>query len=428
MAFFNEFPHTRTYDSDLGWIIREMKKLLVEWGNVEKAWEEFKNQFSDKLNENVSAILEQWLSDGTLEGVIYTLINNLYWITVTDFGVKNDGVTDNTSALQKAISQNGANKVIYFPPGKYVLNDTVYINRSTTIFGHNATIILKKNGIRIAANNVKIYGLTFDGSDSSSTGLLVNSNEFTNGHISNCVFNNCTTALTITGRYWTIDNCYFYKNDTAIFLLNALRCIVKGNYINTTNNYVGIILRESNYSIVANNVIVACYNFGIFAQNSKYVVIVGNNVESCKREAINAQDSSYILITDNNCEWFSNGEDFGISAYGTATSNCTAIKIINNIISGSEKAGIALAGNVNDSTIENNTLRSCRQNRLNQNNTNAQILVYAHDVGLKSSRCSIKSNTIYNDIANNITNIVISSMSDGWIINNITMPDNFIWL
>ncbi len=30
MAFFNEFPHTRTYDSDLGWIIVELKKVINE--------------------------------------------------------------------------------------------------------------------------------------------------------------------------------------------------------------------------------------------------------------------------------------------------------------------------------------------------------------------------------------------------------------
>lgn len=33
MSFF-EFPHTRTYDSDLGWLIREMKELLNEYDNL----------------------------------------------------------------------------------------------------------------------------------------------------------------------------------------------------------------------------------------------------------------------------------------------------------------------------------------------------------------------------------------------------------
>ena len=33
MAFFNEFPHSRTYDSDLGWLIWAMKKMIGEWEN-----------------------------------------------------------------------------------------------------------------------------------------------------------------------------------------------------------------------------------------------------------------------------------------------------------------------------------------------------------------------------------------------------------
>ena len=39
MGFF-EFPHTRTYDSDLGWLIRQCKTnmdaiaVLEEWKNV----------------------------------------------------------------------------------------------------------------------------------------------------------------------------------------------------------------------------------------------------------------------------------------------------------------------------------------------------------------------------------------------------------
>lgn len=31
MAFFNEFPHTRTYDSDLGWLIKEVKQWAANY-------------------------------------------------------------------------------------------------------------------------------------------------------------------------------------------------------------------------------------------------------------------------------------------------------------------------------------------------------------------------------------------------------------
>ena len=33
MSFF-EFPHTRTYDSDLGWLIKKMEELLNEYNEL----------------------------------------------------------------------------------------------------------------------------------------------------------------------------------------------------------------------------------------------------------------------------------------------------------------------------------------------------------------------------------------------------------
>lgn len=43
MAFFNEFPHTRTYDSDLGWLIKEVK----EWAEKYEDLVEFQEQIDD---------------------------------------------------------------------------------------------------------------------------------------------------------------------------------------------------------------------------------------------------------------------------------------------------------------------------------------------------------------------------------------------
>lgn len=43
MAFFNEFPHTRTYDSDLGWLIKEVK----EWADKYEDLVEFQEQIDE---------------------------------------------------------------------------------------------------------------------------------------------------------------------------------------------------------------------------------------------------------------------------------------------------------------------------------------------------------------------------------------------
>ncbi len=46
MSFF-EFPHTRTYDSDLGWLIKHMKELMDSIDGLE----EWKEQHQEKYNQ-----------------------------------------------------------------------------------------------------------------------------------------------------------------------------------------------------------------------------------------------------------------------------------------------------------------------------------------------------------------------------------------
>lgn len=73
MSYF-EFPHTRTYDSDLGWLIRNMKKVieaidtLDDWkAQHEKEYAQLK-LFYDQLNsgnfpDEFEAGLNTWFSN-----------------------------------------------------------------------------------------------------------------------------------------------------------------------------------------------------------------------------------------------------------------------------------------------------------------------------------------------------------------------------
>lgn len=93
MAFF-EFPHTRTYDSDLGWLIKNVKsyndtiEALNNWiaentPRIEDL-EAFKDALeSGELPEGVQAGIEAWLS--THGEVIAAIIKNV-WFGLTDAG------------------------------------------------------------------------------------------------------------------------------------------------------------------------------------------------------------------------------------------------------------------------------------------------------------------------------------------------------
>lgn len=93
MAFF-EFPHTRTYDSDLGWLIKNVKsyndtiEALNAWIETNtprlEDLEAFKTALeSGELPEGVQAGIEAWLS--THGEVIAAIIKNV-WFGLTDAG------------------------------------------------------------------------------------------------------------------------------------------------------------------------------------------------------------------------------------------------------------------------------------------------------------------------------------------------------
>lgn len=59
--------------------------------------------------------------------------------TVKLYGAKGDGINDDTLAIQRAIDSN-VNGAIAFPPGTYLINDTININQRCSLHFYGATI------------------------------------------------------------------------------------------------------------------------------------------------------------------------------------------------------------------------------------------------------------------------------------------------
>jgi sugar lactone lactonase YvrE len=59
------------------------------------------------------------------------------WVNVHDLGVKGDGTTDDTPAIQRAID---AHRVLYFPSGHYVVSDTIALKSDTVLIGLHPTL------------------------------------------------------------------------------------------------------------------------------------------------------------------------------------------------------------------------------------------------------------------------------------------------
>jgi hypothetical protein len=59
------------------------------------------------------------------------------WVNVHTLGVTGDGLTDDTSAIQKAIE---AHRVLYFPSGHYVVRDTIQLKKDTIFIALHPTM------------------------------------------------------------------------------------------------------------------------------------------------------------------------------------------------------------------------------------------------------------------------------------------------
>jgi hypothetical protein len=77
----------------------------------------------------------------SLTKVSYSMIQGAP-VNVKDYGAVGDGVTDDTGAIQTAISQS-AGKIVFIPSGTYKISATIYLNNSVSIVGEGAASIFK---------------------------------------------------------------------------------------------------------------------------------------------------------------------------------------------------------------------------------------------------------------------------------------------
>lgn len=106
MAFFSEFPHTRTYDSDLGWIIARMKQLI----NDIDTFTSFNTiKFADNPIWNIenayeanTLVLDRFTEDGVTNEITYVskkavprgvdISNTEYWMKISDYNAGLDEI------------------------------------------------------------------------------------------------------------------------------------------------------------------------------------------------------------------------------------------------------------------------------------------------------------------------------------------------
>lgn len=157
MAFF-EFPHTRTYDSDLAWLIKAYKILTGKVNNIEQTIDDTINEALQ--GEELKQLITQMLAEALPLNVKYPPAESGLTPAV------GDGETDDTAALQAMIAYANANNMpMIFPAGVYRVTG-LNVNVDTVFQGFDATLMLAPVSAAPLINltaDLATSGLTFNG-------------------------------------------------------------------------------------------------------------------------------------------------------------------------------------------------------------------------------------------------------------------------
>lgn len=183
--------------------------LTAEVQDREAADTELSTNISNLETDLEEEIQTRESEDSRLEELIQQAAASGSIVSVSDYGARGDGVTDDTNAINTCLSSN-PNAVIIFNKGNYRITDTLHIygnqGGQTVIFG-GATITFDGSAdparpmvaideVTDTESRAHIIGGTFMGSDKASVGIFSNMFHST---ISDCKVYDCTRAGYVIG-------------------------------------------------------------------------------------------------------------------------------------------------------------------------------------------------------------------------------------
>lgn len=129
------------------------------------------------LNSSSSDTLDsgdvEFLQDGT--GAIYRTVEDRLRerISVKEFDAKGDGATDDTAAIQAALTAAASRSVgVFFPPGVYSISSTLSLSSASGVTMHGSNATIKQTGGRLTntlhildSSDVTVRDLKFQGTN-----------------------------------------------------------------------------------------------------------------------------------------------------------------------------------------------------------------------------------------------------------------------
>ena len=258
----------------------------------------------------------EWFND--VNDAIY---ENVYNVRNSAYGAVGNGSTDDTTAVQSALTA-GAGKNVFFPPGTYKITSTLAVSANTVLIIDGATLDFTNASsgvdIRLDGQNIHIYG----------------KNAYLNFESVQCIA--AANGANVDGLH--IEGI-------------EVTCQTAGNGHGIQINNTGT---SDNLTII-NNRWVDCsqsilLNDGPSSMNK--IVIKGNRIEGGYRDGIQVNrptlGSTDVLISENVIDLDATGSGLTTDGFGVSIEKVVRLNISDNVITFSRREGVHLDGSSGD--------------------------------------------------------------------------------
>ena len=336
---YYDFPHTRNYDSDLGFLIRKYKELGCDYNILVKIYEYIAEEIEDlTLNQ-----LKKWLDDGTIENIVISLGQIIKYFDTTEEMIQSQNLQ-----IGQVIKTLGYSAINDGGESIFRIDDKLDENHFQFSLGSGKYATIIDNVLKLKSCGCDNTGTTdiynvlsyinksydeveiSDGSYLLNTNIIINSNKKIHGNgslilqstieltdyctIENLTLNNKIGYIIMNGYYIKINNLIINvdseSNGKGIYIYNAnggceiSNTKIEGNQLNFDNyETYGIYfsMTDENKSIV-NSIISDCYfsllKYGIstFGSNN-FQKIAG--MKFVNNTVINCSNGLYMELSDH---------------------------------------------------------------------------------------------------------------------------------
>lgn len=306
---YYEFPHTRNYDSDLGFLIKKYKELGDDYNTLVDIYKIVKQNIKDITLEQ----LQEWLEDGTLEMLVQNVISyyGQGYVYPETFGAKGDGVTDDTVAFENALAyiDENINKVLYIQPNKtYLLSRPLLLKPYYKIEGYrnadeygNASIMKNVTTdfftCEQGLTDVRIEGITFI----SNGNYLIRGN--TNGFrylskIKNCGFDNFSYIFDISFLGCNLEDLSINRCK-GIGRLKGSDNYIRNIFISgiSTENYDGLMFSQLSTTVIDHLFLTGVVEGNVGAEN--LIIIESGRCNTWRNLYLDYPVKNCILVRNN---------------------------------------------------------------------------------------------------------------------------------